>query len=84
MYDHYSFEDAAAYQIELSKTKKLSSTEINSHGETLGFALRTKLNCAPVYVSAGHLITADQSLTIIKIVSEITVFLNQPVWPTML
>ncbi|QDW25058.1 hypothetical protein FFJ24_009650 [Pedobacter sp. KBS0701] len=66
MYDHYSFEDAAAYQIELSKTKKLSSTEINSHGETLGFALRTKLNCAPVYVSAGHLITADQSLTIIK------------------
>ncbi|WP_431295159.1 endonuclease V [Pedobacter sp. P26] len=48
------------------ETKKLSSTEINSHGETLGFALRTKLNCAPVYVSAGHLITADQSLTIIK------------------
>jgi deoxyribonuclease V len=48
------------------ENKKLSTTEINSHGETLGFALRTKINCAPVYVSAGHLITADQSLAILK------------------
>jgi deoxyribonuclease V len=48
------------------ENKKLSTAEINSHGETLGFALRTKINCAPVFVSAGHLITADQSLAIIK------------------
>ncbi len=48
------------------ENKKLSIAEINSHGETLGFALRTKINCAPVYVSAGHLITADQSLSILK------------------
>ncbi|WP_412468999.1 endonuclease V [Pedobacter sp. KLB.chiD] len=50
----------------IPENKKLSTTEINSHGETLGFALRTKINCAPVYVSAGHLITADQSLSILK------------------
>ncbi|WP_343521782.1 endonuclease V [Pedobacter sp.] len=48
------------------ENRKLSSTEINSHGETLGFALRTKINSAPVFVSAGYLITADQSLDIIK------------------
>jgi len=48
------------------ENKKLSTTEIISHGETLGFALRTKIKCAPVYVSAGHLITADQSLEILK------------------
>lgn len=48
------------------ENEKLSTAEINSHGETLGFALRTKINCAPVFVSAGHLITADQSLAIIK------------------
>ncbi|GGH05202.1 endonuclease V [Pedobacter zeae] len=48
------------------ENRKLSSTEINSHGETLGFALRTKINSAPVFVSAGYLITADQSLEIIK------------------
>ncbi len=45
---------------------KFSTTEIKSHGETLGFALRTKNNCAPVYVSAGHLITQQQSLQVIK------------------
>lgn len=50
----------------LPENKKLSSIEINSHDETLGFALRTKINCAPVFVSAGHLITADESLAIIK------------------
>ena len=45
---------------------KYSTTEIKSHGETLGFALRTKNNCAPVYISAGHLITQTQSIDIIK------------------
>lgn len=50
----------------LPQPGKLSTTEIKSHGETLGFALRTKNNCAPVYVSAGHLITQQQSLEVIK------------------
>ncbi|MBE5319351.1 endonuclease V [Pedobacter sp. MR2016-19] len=46
---------------------RYNTSEIkNNTGELLGFALKTKINCAPVYVSAGHLITADQSLTIIK------------------
>jgi deoxyribonuclease V len=45
---------------------RLCTTEINSHNERLGFALRTKINCESVYVSAGHLITADQSLEIMK------------------
>lgn len=50
----------------LPQPGKLSTAEIKSHGETLGFALRTKNNCAPVYVSAGHLITQQQSLEVIK------------------
>lgn len=45
---------------------KYSTTEIRSHGETLGFALRTKNNCVPVYISAGHLITQAQSIDVIK------------------
>lgn len=45
---------------------KFSTAEIKSHNELLGFALRTKINCAPVYVSAGHLITQEQSLEIMK------------------
>ncbi|NII82902.1 MULTISPECIES: endonuclease V [unclassified Pedobacter] len=46
---------------------KYSATEIkNNAGEMLGFALRTKINCAPVYISAGHLITQEESLDIIK------------------
>ncbi|QNR86583.1 endonuclease V [Pedobacter riviphilus] len=44
-----------------------SATEIkNNAGEMLGFALRTKINCAPVYISAGHLITQEESLEVIK------------------
>ncbi|ARS39844.1 endonuclease V [Sphingobacteriaceae bacterium GW460-11-11-14-LB5] len=46
---------------------RYSTAEIkNNSGEMLGFALRTKINCESVYVSAGHLITQDQSLEIIK------------------
>lgn len=48
------------------ENSKYSTAEIKSYGETLGFALRTKVNCAPVYVSAGHLITQEQSLAMIK------------------
>jgi deoxyribonuclease V len=50
----------------IPENKRLSATEINSHDEKIGFALRTKINCESVYVSAGHLITADQSLAIMK------------------
>jgi deoxyribonuclease V len=45
---------------------KFSTAEIKSHNDLLGFALRTKINCAPVYVSAGHLITQEQSLEVMK------------------
>ncbi|WP_231459585.1 endonuclease V [Pedobacter sp. Leaf132] len=45
---------------------KFSTTELKNNQEFLGFALRTKVNCAPVYVSAGHLITHQQSLEVIK------------------
>jgi deoxyribonuclease V len=46
---------------------RFSTAEIkNNAGEMLGFALRTKRNCAPVYVSAGHLITQEESLNTIK------------------
>lgn len=46
---------------------RFSTTEIkNNAGEMLGFALKTKRNCAPVYVSAGHLITQEESLNTIK------------------
>ncbi|MCZ4222763.1 endonuclease V [Pedobacter rhodius] len=45
---------------------RYSTSAITSHGETIGYALRTKINCAPVYVSAGHLITQEQSLAIMK------------------
>ncbi|WP_421939617.1 endonuclease V [Pedobacter sp.] len=45
---------------------KYRSTEIKKLDQILGYSLRTKVNCAPVYISAGHLITAEQSLDIIK------------------
>jgi deoxyribonuclease V len=45
---------------------KYHTAEIKSGTETLGFSLRTKTNCAPVYISAGHLITAEQSLEVMK------------------
>jgi deoxyribonuclease V len=46
---------------------KFSTAEIkNNAGEMLGFALRTRINCAPVYISAGHLITQKESLLVIK------------------
>jgi len=50
----------------IPENTKFSKTEIRSHGETLGFAMRTKINCSPIYVSAGHLITPEQSLEVIK------------------
>ncbi len=46
--------------------KKFSSAPIFGKGEKLGYALRTKNKVQPVYVSPGHLITAEESLEIIK------------------
>ncbi|WP_316803506.1 endonuclease V [Pedobacter nototheniae] len=45
---------------------KYSYTEIRSYGETLGYALRTKDHNKPVYISAGHLITSEQALAVLK------------------
>ncbi|MBC6109259.1 endonuclease V [Pedobacter sp. CCM 8938] len=50
----------------LPANSKYATAEINSNSDLLGFALRTKEKCKPVYVSAGHLITQVQSLEIIK------------------
>ncbi|GGI26166.1 endonuclease V [Pedobacter mendelii] len=45
---------------------KYSFEEIKSYGETLGYALRTKDNNKPVYISAGQLITSEQALAVMK------------------
>lgn len=50
----------------LPEKSKFSTTEIKSNGEILGYALRTKDNNKPVYISAGHLITSEQALALIK------------------
>ena len=50
----------------LPQNAKLSTAEIKSRGEILGYALRTKDNNKPVYISAGHLITTEQALAVIK------------------
>lgn len=43
-----------------------SSEPIYGKGEVLGYALRTKNKVQPVYVSPGNLITAEQSLEVMK------------------
>lgn len=43
-----------------------SSEPIFNKGELLGYALRTKKQVQPVYVSPGNLITAEQSLEVMK------------------
>lgn len=49
------------------ENSKYSTAEIKSlDGSILGYALKTKVNCESVYISAGHLITQEQSLAIIK------------------
>lgn len=50
----------------LPDKSKFGTTEIKSNGEILGYALRTKDNNKPVYISAGHLITSEQALALIK------------------
>lgn len=46
--------------------KKLSHEPIIGKGELLGYALRTKDKVQPVYVSPGNLVTAEESLEIIR------------------
>lgn len=46
--------------------KRFSSEPIFGKGELLGYALRTKDKVQPVYISPGNLITAEESLEIIK------------------
>ena len=50
----------------LPENSKYSIAEIKNNQESLGYALRTKVNCAPIYISAGHLITQQQSIDIMK------------------
>lgn len=50
----------------LPENSKYSTAEIKNNQEFLGYALRTKVNCAPVYISAGHLITQQQSIDFMK------------------
>lgn len=43
-----------------------SNQPISNQGELLGYALRTKKQVQPVYISPGNLITAEESLEIMK------------------
>ncbi len=46
----------------MPKSTKLNSTELLFNDKMIGFALRTKDNIKPVFVSPGHLITHEQAL----------------------
>ncbi len=45
---------------------KFSVTPIKRQEKILGYVLRTKEKCKPVYISAGYGITSEQSLQVIK------------------
>jgi deoxyribonuclease V len=45
---------------------RFSTSPISAKGALLGQALRTKDNVSPVFVSPGHLIDADDSVSVIK------------------
>lgn len=47
-------------------TEAFSSEPILNKGEVLGYALRTKKQVQPVYISPGNLITTEESLEIMK------------------
>ena len=47
-------------------TARGSISPIMAKGEHLGYALRTRDNVKPVYVSPGHMITIDQALEVMK------------------
>lgn len=46
--------------------QKFSTSPVTDGDETLGFTLRTKASVKPVYVSPGHKISLNDSLTIVK------------------
>lgn len=47
-------------------SEAFSNEPIFSKGELLGYALRTKKNVQPVYISPGNLITSEESLEVMK------------------
>jgi deoxyribonuclease V len=47
-------------------TEAFSNEPILNKGELLGYALRTKKKVQPVYISPGNLITAEESLEVMK------------------
>lgn len=47
-------------------TEAFSNEPILSKGELLGYALRTKKQVQPVYISPGNLITVEESLEVMK------------------
>lgn len=55
--------------------KPWSKSPIFKEGKEVGFALRTKPNCRPVYVSLGHLIDLETAL---KLVLKTTTKYRQP------
>lgn len=46
--------------------KPFSKTQLTYKNEQVGFVLRTKINCQPVFVSPGNKISMDQSVDIIQ------------------
>jgi len=46
--------------------EKFSTSPIANNNELLGYALRTKDNVEPVYISPGHKVSVNDSLTIMK------------------
>ncbi|WP_207426044.1 deoxyribonuclease V [Pedobacter sp. SYSU D00535] len=42
------------------------ASPLTDKGEQIGTVLRTKRNCKPVFISAGHLLTHEQSVDLIK------------------
>lgn len=46
--------------------RTLAESPMYDGNEQIGVALRTKINCNPVYISPGHRISMEQSVTLIK------------------
>jgi deoxyribonuclease V len=46
--------------------KKFAESPMYDNGEVIGTALRSKVNCNPIYISPGHNINMQQSVDVIK------------------
>ncbi|HAY22366.1 MAG TPA: deoxyribonuclease V [Desulfobacterales bacterium] len=44
-----------------------SCRPLSWHGQQLGWVLRSKNNCRPLFISPGHLVTMAESLTIVRL-----------------